>query len=283
MKQDMITNWKDRLSRTLYFPDNFRLLFVSNAKAACSTIKKSIWLSSSPNTFTDGANPHDRRAGPFANNLNQARLKFTHLQDYVKFGVVRNPYSRFISAYQDKIQRPNRDVRVWKLLCDRYNLTRAPSAEDFLRILRDDDKFLIDQHFAPQSVNLSVGLINYDFIGQLEDIISLENFLRSQNIEVSSHSNHSTGAIKMGQVGQKLSGQSKELIKEIYFEDFKLFGYDIRSDKLKPSSPINLKPVDDEVLLSLLNLCTSVDQKVQIDSRLAIQRFVPNIDLTSPN
>ena len=252
-------NTTKKLKHTLYLSTEYPLLFVSNAEVACSTIKRSIWTSCSPETFTGDSNLHDRIKGLFRNNLVAARKVFATLPELTKFGLVRNPFARFLSAYNDKVLRQNRDARVWERIAGRYGfaLDARPGKLELLEKIAADDPFYVDQHFSPQFVNLSIGLIDFDFIGQLEHMEEIEAFLQGFGITISSHRGHETGAADVASLHDELGADVIGLIQEVYARDFAEFGYSTSPETKTPIHKVGDHRADERVLSLVLSLITA--------------------------
>lgn len=278
--QDMPKGLAAKLKQSLYFPDKYPVIFVNNAKVACTTIKKSMWVSSSPETFLEASNPHNRVQGPFANSLRAALKQHGTFDNLCKFGLVRNPYSRFLSAYKDKIARSKRDLRVWKKLVARYGFAASsqPSMEDMLRCIRDDDPHQVDQHFALQTINLSIGLIRFDYLGQLEDFEETRLFLQDFGIEVSSHLRHSTGSVAIADLRSELSAECIALIEEIYASDFAEFGYSVAPDSVQPIAKVKLRDVDDRILITLVRMITARNPERYLRLEQALVNLGADVD-----
>jgi hypothetical protein len=152
--------------------------------------------------------------------------RFEHL---FKFTFVRNPYSRVLSAYLDKIVKddePGRRRKMRKALSG-----EAPSFEDFVRWLAKGGLYE-DVHWAPQSSILVIPVERFDFVGKLERLEDdfqrvMENLpasCRGGGGAVQTFAPHSTGA------GDKESAyytkELREIIARLYREDFELFGYE---------------------------------------------------------
>lgn len=256
------TNDRMRLMRSLYLHSNRPLLYISNAKVACSTFKQSIWQSTSPETFGETSKPHDRIHGPFVSNLHHIAQNAERLLDATIFTVVRNPYSRFLSAYQDKVLRDPRDPHVWKALKTRYNFkdTETPSIQRVLHCLRADESNFVDQHFSPQSLNLSWGAIDYNFVGHLENMQATADFLEGLDVTIHSFTKHQTGAVN--KVMEVLSPKDIDLIQQLYEDDFRVFGYDLDPGQLTPQRAIERADIDRNILKVLVELSQSKSKAI---------------------
>ncbi|MEM7597517.1 MAG: sulfotransferase family protein [Pseudomonadota bacterium] len=247
---------KRKFVQTLYFPDGYPLLFVSNAKAACSTVKRSLWRAARPETLTAQSNVHNRKDGPFADDIaTVVRMHLSALPRLAKFSVVRNPYARVISAYRNKVLR-NLNTKAWKEMAARYGLRpdEAVSLETLLTCLREDDPYWIDPHFAPQTVNLSLDLIDFDLICQLEKVEVLERFLGDHNVQMTSHRAHQTNAGQITDFATVLSPRELDLVAEIYADDFAAFHYAFDPAQTQPTAPVVPQPKDEALLQTLMSL-----------------------------
>ena len=189
-----------------------RLTFISNPKVACSTIKNSL-------------------LGGFEGNVHKEagkKFKLPKDIDHDFFCLTRNPYSRALSCFKNKIgpskeKNPN---AVWHPFCDRYGFNRTiqPSFEDFLTVLLEDrDRLSMDMHYRPQYINLHHGEIKPSFIGRIERFLDVENYLRRKKISIATRNNHKTGATQTYRI--EISKQEASLIERIYERDFDLYGY----------------------------------------------------------
>lgn len=245
-----------KFNDTLFFPNHIPLLYVSNAKAACSTIKRSIWHATSPDTLEKTSNVHDRKEGPFVESPFAVRELTFPADRLAKFSVVRNPYSKFVSAYRNKIDKRNWANHAWVYISKRYGFPAdaCPSMETLLRCIADDDPYWVEAHFACQTVNLSVGLINLDFIGQMERMEDVETFLTAHDVPLMSDRKHATKAGAIEDFTTVLSRQEIDLIGEIYADDFATFHYSLDPRQTAPTAMIEPEPASEDLLKLLLGL-----------------------------
>ncbi len=132
------------------------------------------------------------------------------------FTVVRNPYTRTLSAYLDKVER--------SALRD----NKESSFRDFLYSLQKG-KLYSNAHWAPQSALLLLPADQFDFIGKVEsidtDLLFIKEKLQGKRPEkpFKSFLDNSTGA------GRKLKAyydtETAELVRMLYRDDFETFGY----------------------------------------------------------
>jgi hypothetical protein len=146
---------------------------------------------------------------------------------YVVFAFVRNPYTRILSCFLDKVESSShsRQLRLRKLGLD----PDAPvSFNRFLACVRE--KPFSDAHWAPQKHLLKPGRINYDIIARFEafDDAIITIIRRIQPLSVIplndlTFNAHATGA--SSKMEEFMGVEEKKLIDEIYDEDFTAFGY----------------------------------------------------------
>jgi hypothetical protein len=95
----------------------------------------------------------------FATPARLNRAEVERFASLFKFTVVRNPYTRTLSAYLDKIER--RAVRAGK----------ESSFRDFLLQAKKTPRFLYSNaHWAPQSSLMLIPVEQFDFIGKVETL-----------------------------------------------------------------------------------------------------------------
>ena len=189
-----------------------RLTFISNPKVACSTIKNSL-------------------LGGFEGNVHKEageKFKLPKDIDHDFFCLTRNPYSRALSCFKNKIgpskeKNPN---AVWHPFCDRFEFSRTvqPSFEDFLTaLLEDNDPLSMDMHYRPQHINLHHNDIQPSFIGRIERFPEVEDYLRRQKISIITRNNHKTGSSDTYHA--EISTKEAFLIETFYAKDFDIYGY----------------------------------------------------------
>ena len=87
-----------------------------------------------------------------------------------KIAFVRNPYSRLLSCYLDRVQKKH--TRAHKIVAGYMGKHRESMERlDFGRFVRAlPDILLEDQHWRPQAVETAIDYIEYDFIGRFESL-----------------------------------------------------------------------------------------------------------------
>ena len=189
-----------------------KLTFISNPKVACSTIK---------NSLLDG----------FDGDVHaEANKRFGLPKDTENdfFCLTRNPYSRALSCFKNKIG-PNKEKNpnaVWHPFCNRFGFKRdiQPSLEDFLKaLLEDDNPLTMDMHYRNQHINLHYQNIKPAFIGRIEKFSDIESYLSNKGASIIPRNRHKTGA--MNTYKEEIKPKEAKLIEKFYNLDFEVYGY----------------------------------------------------------
>src|SRR6185312_15520944 len=198
----------------------FRYVYVEVPKAACSTIKLTLQRIELDDRSYTPANKHARARSPLLAPLSAPRdfLRALAAPDYLRFCFVRDPASRILAAYIEKLTGDDfeRDMRLEQL-----GFSQTPSFEEFLDVLARRGPGL-DIHWARQVDLLKPDTIAYDFVGRFENFqADFETVLSRIGRDASwlaDAREHSTGAsMRVSDIGPR----ERALIADIYAEDFK--------------------------------------------------------------
>lgn len=135
--------------------------------------------------------------------------------DLFKFTVVRNPYTRVLSAYLEKIEKRARLKG------------KESSFRDFIIWLKSGG-LKTNAHWATMQSLCLIPVENFDFIGKVEtldkDLRTIFNRI-SPNFEMEfrSRSEHATNANE--KIIEHYTPEITSFVKEIYRKDFEAFGY----------------------------------------------------------
>ena len=144
------------------------------------------------------------------------RAEVERLPELFRFAFVRNPYTRVLSAFLDKVDRRER----------RKN--REASFLEFLEYLEKDGLFS-NAHWAPQTSLLLTPFEEFDFFGKTENLNEDMGFVLDQvqghkeNKKMLSALGNATGA--SGKLATYYDDQAKIKVDKLYREDFERFGY----------------------------------------------------------
>ncbi|WP_185962540.1 sulfotransferase family protein [Thalassomonas sp. M1454] len=161
------------------------------------------------------ASPQAKKVFTTPSQLKTAELE--KFDDLFKFAVVRDPFSRTLSAYLDKIDR-------------KFNQNEEKiSFKDFLKSLKAG-KLHSNLHWAPQTSILLIPIEEFDFIGKFEnlndDLAFIINKIKGQestNNDFSRKGPPSTSATD--KVKKYYDSECVELMQQMYSKDFELLGY----------------------------------------------------------
>jgi hypothetical protein len=160
-----------------------RYVYVEVPKAGCGTMKATLGGMEGSRMGPGLAGrvqefPHDRmRATPFVKpfQLPAGLLEevFTS-PDYRRFTVIRNPASRALSAYLEKIGQGLKQsaavVEALKATTGQDIAAQDVTLEQFLDVAARQSSREQDPHWRRQADHLGLGIVNYDEIVHLEDL-----------------------------------------------------------------------------------------------------------------
>lgn len=223
---------RGRVNYLTHISRKHQCVFVEVPKAGCSVVKRVLQYSEvDGDGFDPSASVHDRSTSPLAAPLGgefDLRDVYGDPTPYFRFSFVRNPYTRALSCYLEKIAGEQwlRDLRL-------PELGFAPDAEvsfvDFLRRVAEQDPADMDIHWAPQHFLLSLDKVEYDFLGRFEFFRThLESVIDVLGLDVprelvEMRTAHVTGAQR--RLHDYYDKEAVELVQRIYREDFRRLGY----------------------------------------------------------
>lgn len=158
------------------------------------------------------------------------RLKeVSALTDHFRFAFVRNPWSRLVSCWSDRVMGPVRKKKQ-KFLFDAKRFSAGMPFDEFLRQVAKIPDRMANPHFRSQSALLSYqGELVVDFVGRYEELND-DWYVLSQHYRLAplAHVNRSPER-HAGDVDYHRSFYSEELVDLVgrrYAEDIERFGYD---------------------------------------------------------
>lgn len=187
-------------SRTYYRPffnasvtllKNYNVVYVENSKVACTKIKKALlsmdnWPRTADEILEKEVYIHNKKKtgliGP-ESLTSKGLTKLVEDPSFFRFGFVRNPYDRTLSAYVDKISAPQKDptkknyipvaqkIKAHFTGADykKINLDKQPvTYQEFIRYLSRQKPYDMDRHWLHQHLTMWHPYVRFDFLGQLE-------------------------------------------------------------------------------------------------------------------
>ena len=166
------------------------VIFSFVPKVACTNWKSILRYSAGKNNYLDSNLAHDESKNGLCYIKDEALLKNKHCK-VITF--VRNPYTRILSAYLNKIE--SRIPRLENIVNDsdfflkvtndieefrksKLNNNKYPeiSFEVFLFwLIQGKSPYVHDAHFINQSILTNFKNLNYEFVGRFENFIEDSN------------------------------------------------------------------------------------------------------------
>lgn len=207
-------------------------VFVEVPKAGCTVVKRVMQYSEhGGEPHEKPASVHDRATSPLGAPIRDGfdlDELFGADSPYLRFAFVRNPYSRALSCYLEKIvgEQWLRDLRLPRL---GFRPDENVSFVDFLRRVAEQELRDMDIHWAPQHHLLSLDKVDYGFLGRFEsfreDLLAVVGRLGMTAPEglLTTVSSHTTNA--RDKIRQYFDDESLSLVRRVYGGDFERLGY----------------------------------------------------------
>lgn len=222
-----------------YDPDR-NIAYFETPKVACTSIKKYMQdkVFGAPQEFETKGQVHDRAASPIRPLLERSSEEIIAVLTgrVRRFSFVRNPYSRILSGYLDKIVT-NQWERDRHLPILGFDPNETPSFLAFLQAIKKIPEGTEDIHFALQSRLLLTGNVGYEFIGRFEcfdeDFARLKaTFYRDKADDnyAAFGKHHASDA--NDKIAAHFGAEERAIVEEIYGPDFRLFGYEMDIEKV---------------------------------------------------
>ena len=219
-------------------------IYFETPKVACTTIKKKLQESEArlEGIILPENRPlsdiHPKKKSPLLSPSDIGFEKFCEMLNddtVVKFCFVRNPYTRTLSAFLNKIDRPKK-ISPHKRKINRIlglDIDTKITFKQFLEAISKTNPFDMDPHWRPQSNQLFWGCVNYNFVGYFENFTQefdeiLRKIYPSFNNK-NSYFKHEIPPKNKTNASSKLMNfydrKTKDLVREIYKKDFLNFNY----------------------------------------------------------
>jgi len=219
------------LNNYIIISSSHKFLYIKTPKNACTKVLEVLIKGVAPNESIDYSTIHriwyknvERKIKPHSDLTNLIKDN-----EYYKFCIVRNPYTRILSAWKNKIVDTKADhIKNYKKKLGLF--TKDISFQDFVKTLKNNKMHNIhaDLHFTNQYNTLLYNIIPYDFIGRFENlqhdlshVITKthlpSNLVNTLNEKVNPTSNHD--------LERYYTSQIQSDVYDLYKIDFETFGY----------------------------------------------------------
>ncbi len=162
----------------------------------------------------------------------QKRVLFS--DEFRRFTMVRNPYTRLLSAYLSKIApgwpSPARKIILAQLKgVSPEEITDATETVDFrtfVEVVCNQQPVAMDPHWRPQNLQLMIRDIEYDYIGRFENLEESLDYIGKHfaqtelRAKAAGHSDFGGAS-----VGDMYDQSLLDLVYRTFYDDFQAFGY----------------------------------------------------------
>jgi hypothetical protein len=211
-----------------------RYVYSAVGKAANSTVKHHLFELEYAGTRYKTKSVHDRQSAPLLSPFQLPEDLLEEVltsQKYFRFSVVRNPYSRLLSCYLDRITLGNGAAYRQLIRALGKEEGYTVSFSEFIRTACAQTPFAQNNHWRLQVAEICADVIPFDFIGKQETFADDMSKIWSRiaphrPMPKFNHSNKSpsvTGA--RSRLKDFYTEELAELVRIAYQSDFERFGY----------------------------------------------------------
>lgn len=147
--------------------------------------------------------------------------------EFFKFTFVRNPYTRTLSSFIDKVLNATDDARKYYRNAANLPLDSEPTFTEFVAQIAEHEPRRMDKHWRPQSYQSLSEFIPLDFVGKVEnlerDFAQVMNRIGVES-ELQSVAPHQTNALENFQ--KHCDAETAQSVSRLFRRDFEVFGYD---------------------------------------------------------
>lgn len=207
----------------IYLLKKYKLIFIFNAKCACTTIK---------NIIGQMENIKIKKYFDVHNmNFNNVSIDdvINNYYDYQIIFFKRNPYERFVSGYSKVTNGLILKLRFLlnktQKQCNKLVNNGNISLSNFVDLITSQQPKNLDNHFVPQTFRTTM-LFNSRpnfYIYEIDDLYKFDKFLDDTfNIKINLNIHKKYNQKKK----HLLSDEDKQKIHDYYIDDFELLGYE---------------------------------------------------------
>ncbi len=208
--------------------------FTETPKVACSTIKtilQKMELNNPDLHWENFEDLHDRNFSPLLKPSQLENLDtFLEGDRLFKFCFSRNPYTRLLSSYIDKVIPPKPEKKYVLLALGRNpdQLEQKITFAEFVHVISQQKTASMNSHWKLQYYQTFQKNIQYDFIGKIENLKQDLHFVLNKiNPDyqrfISNEKRHATNANEL--LSHYYTPTLINNVQKIYEEDFIYFGY----------------------------------------------------------
>jgi hypothetical protein len=219
---------------SIHISMKFNYIYTETPKVGCSTVKsilQRLELGDPEFYREEFEDIHERQFSPLIKPSQVGDIgRFIVQRNPFVFCFVRNPYSRLLSSYLDKIKKhgPQKKQVLLYLGRDVSQASEEILFEEFVEVVCSQNISEMNRHWRVQYYQTFQEGLNYDFVGKLEsfpkDLFrSLKRVSRSYMKYVSAEQRHATGANEL--MAQYYSERTRAMVARKFEIDLDYFGY----------------------------------------------------------
>lgn len=212
----------------------YRYLYVETPKVACSSIKMTLQrleLDDPHYSRPDFEDMHNRNFSPLLKPSQVGNLdKFIARKDIFKFCFVRNPYTRLLSAWLEKIagNQPQKSQILLQLGREPLRLEQEVTFSEFVQAVAAQPVSTMDPHWRMQYYQTFQPGLKFNFIGRFESLDAdfrqvLSRLTDTFEPYVTKEERHRSSAGE--RLAEFYTPELIELVFDKYRTDFDYFGY----------------------------------------------------------
>ena len=212
-----------------------KYIYVETPKVGCSTIKSVLQrmeLNYPDLVRDDFEDIHDRHYSPLISPSQTCGFdRLLNNPQFFVFSFARNPYTRLLSAYLDKIKnnRPPKKSILKALGENPDNIEKEIPFDEFIRVICDLNIQQMNPHWRVQYYQTMHDSIEFDFVGRMEnfqeDCISVFSKINGSYADYySPEVRHATNSNAL--LHKYFDDKLTEKVYEKFKIDFRHFGYD---------------------------------------------------------
>lgn len=275
-----------RLRSSSIVDEKNRLVYVATPKAACTTIKRILLhLSSLELPYAHSNNEssmimsvHDRTINPMETlgTVDKELLEAVMVStDYCRFSIVRNPYSRLVSVWSDKVRLHEPDFYLlWNEINQFHSKqsgnddVNCPTFEEFVMwVVGTQDLSTCNVHWRSMFSLLRPDLIDYTYVLNTETLVQgFQTVLK--HAAISQDSGQLLNDFKANESlpinWKKLySSGLADVVYKAYQKDFETFGYDKDSWKSDEDTELTIEQENIQLRSQIEKLSSAALQSIR--------------------